>query len=155
MRALFAKPSKRQRGTALLEFAIALPLLLLLMLATAEVGRMLSQYNTLAKSVRDAGRYLASKASPGSQGTIQILPSVQTAAKNLAVKGNISGTGAALLPGLASGNITISDAGSGYVSVTANYTYVPMLGASLSRFGYGSDIPLARPLKATVVMKVL
>ena len=43
----------RQRGIATIEFAICAPILLLLMLATVEVGRMLIQYNTLNKAVRD------------------------------------------------------------------------------------------------------
>jgi Flp pilus assembly protein TadG len=146
---------RQQRGTALVEFAIAAPLLLLLLLATAEVGRMLSQYNTLAKSVRDAARYMASKASGGTGGVINLKKSDCDNATNLAVTGNINGTGAPLLPGLSAGNFTISDAGGGYVNVSASYTYAPMLGAQLSRFGYGSNINVAVPLKTTVVMRAL
>jgi Flp pilus assembly protein TadG len=137
------------------EFAIALPLLVLLLLATAELGRMLSQYNTLAKSVRDAARYVAAKAAGGTTRVVNITSSVRTAATNLAVTGNVSGTGNPLLPGLSASNITITDAGSGYVNVSASYTYVPMLGASLSMFGYGGSISLAHPLKTTVVMRAL
>jgi Flp pilus assembly protein TadG len=147
--------ARKQRGTALVEFAIALPLLLLLMLATAELGRMLSQYNTLAKSVRDSARYVASKASSGSQRVISITTAVRTAATNLAVTGNVTGTGAALLPGLVASDIAIADAGNGYVSVSASYTYAPMVGSSLSLFGYGNDVTLAVPLKTTVLMRAL
>ena len=43
----------------MVEFAIALPLLLLLLLAVAEFGRMLSHYNSLLQANRDAARYLA------------------------------------------------------------------------------------------------
>jgi hypothetical protein len=125
------------------------------MLATAELGRMLTQYNMLAKSVRDSARYVASKASAGTTRIVSITAAVRTAATNLAVTGDINGTGTALLPGLAAGNITIADAGNGYVSVSASYTYAPMLGASFSFFGYRSNISLAIPLKTTVIMRAL
>jgi Flp pilus assembly protein TadG len=144
-----------QRGVAIVEFAIALPLLLLLMFATVELGRMLSQYNTLSKSVRDSSRYLASNAAGGTTRVVNITNAVRTATTNLAVTGNVNGTGNALLPGLVAGNITVADAGNGYVSVSASYTYVPILSASLKLFGYGPDVALTAPLKTTVLMRAL
>ena len=54
-----AKTVKRQKGVAALELAIAVPVLLLLLLASAELGRAFYQYNTLTKSVRDGARYLS------------------------------------------------------------------------------------------------
>jgi Flp pilus assembly protein TadG len=145
----------QQRGTATVEFAIALPVLLFLMLATAEFGRILSQYNMLTKSVRDACRYAASNAAPGTAGIVSITPQLQTAVGNLVVTGNAAGTGSALLPGLVVGNVTLSDAGNGFVSVSAAYTYQPMIGATLPTFGFGSPISLALPLNAAVIMRAL
>jgi len=75
-----------QRGTAIIEFAIALPLLLFLLLATAETGRLLSQYDTLNKAVRDAARYLATNALGGTTGVVSITPQLQTATANLVVQ---------------------------------------------------------------------
>lgn len=49
----------RQKGTAAVEFALILPLLLLLTFITTEFGRAMYQYNTIIKSVRDAVRYLS------------------------------------------------------------------------------------------------
>jgi len=68
-------------GTAAIELAIALPLLLLTLLATAELGRMLSQYDTLNKAVRGGARYLATNAisAGGTTGVITITPAVTTA----------------------------------------------------------------------------
>ncbi len=145
----------RQRGLAAVEFAIALPLLLLVLLATAEIGRMLSQYDTLTKAVRDGTRYLASNVLSGSTSTVIITSQVQTQTQNLVVTGNVNGTGSALLPGLTVGNVTVSNAGNGYVSVSASYTYQPMLGA-LPTFGLtAGPISLAIPLNASVVMRGL
>ena len=116
---------------------------------------MLSQYNTLVKSVRDAARYAAAKASAGTTRVVSITQAVRDATTNLAVTGNVNGTGAPLLPGLSASNIAISDAGNGYVNISASYTYAPMLGKSLSTFGYSGNIVLAIPLKTTVVMRAL
>jgi len=144
-----------QRGLATVEFAIALPLLLFLMLATAELGRLLSQYDTLTKSVRDGSRYVAGKAVLGTTGVVSISTQVRSEASNLVATGTIGVSGTPLLQGLSASNVTVTDAGNGYVSVSASYTYIPMLGASLPTFGFGSPIPLAFPLNATVVMRVL
>jgi Flp pilus assembly protein TadG len=144
-----------QRGTAIVEFAIVLPLLLFLLLATAEVGRLLSEYDTLNKAVRDGARYLAANALAGTTGVVGITPQVQTATINLVVTGNTAGTGSALLPGLAAGNVTVTGLANGYVSVAAAYTYVPMLGPTLPTFGLTAPTSLSVPLNATVVMRPL
>jgi len=50
----------RQRdGAAATEFAIMLPLLLILLFGGIEIGRVLHDYHTVVKSVRDAGRFAA------------------------------------------------------------------------------------------------
>ena len=144
----------RQRGVAATEFAIALPLLLLLMLATADIGRLLSQYDALTKAVRDGTRYLASNALAGSTSTVNITAQLQTQTQNLVVTGNINGSGSALLPGLVAGNVTVANAGNNYVSVSAVYTYQPMI-ATLPTFGFSPPISLAIPLRAGAVMKAL
>ena len=82
--------TKRQHGVALVEFALILPMLLLLTLITVEFGRAIWQYNTLAKSVRDTARYLSLQ-TPGTK-----IPE----ARNLLVYGNTAGTGAPLALGL-------------------------------------------------------
>jgi len=81
----------RERGVALVEFALVLPLLLVLSLVTVELGRGLYQYNLITKSVRDASRYL-SMHTPNTR---------LTEARNLVVHGNTAGTGPPLAAGLA------------------------------------------------------
>ncbi len=145
---------RRQAGIAVVEFAIALPLLLLLLLATAEIGRMLSQYDTVTKGARDGARYLASNALTGTTGVVVITPAVQTAVANLVTTGNVAG-GAALLPGFTAANVTASGLASGYVQVSASYTYQPMVSATLITFGLGAGPNLNIALTSTVVMKPL
>lgn len=144
-----------QLGIASVEFTIALPFLLLLLLAIAEIGRMLSQYDTLTKAVRDGARFLAANSLNGSTSTVQLTAPIPAETQYLVVTGTINGTGNPVLPGFAIGNVTVANAGNGYVSVSAVYTYQPMLGASLPTFGFGSPISTAIPLTATVVMRAL
>lgn len=88
---------RKQRGVALIEFALILPFLLLLSITAVEFGRAIWEYNTLTKSVRDAARYLSIQ-TPGSATEIN-------RARNLMVYGNRSGTGNALAQGLTLANV--------------------------------------------------
>lgn len=89
-------PRKHARGVALVEFALVLPLLIILLFITAEFGRALYQYNILTKSVRDAVRFLSTESAPGQN---------MDAARNMVVYGNPTGTGLPLAPGLALANV--------------------------------------------------
>lgn len=151
----YMRGPRAARGIATIEFAICAPVLVFLMLATAEVGRLLFQYNTLTKTVRDGVRYAATNASVGTTRVVNITTQVRTDTRNLVVTGNTAGTGSAVLPGLTVNNITVNDAGNGFVSVVATYTYAPMLGATLPTFGLGAPVNIAIPLTATVVMRAL
>ncbi|WP_211470485.1 TadE/TadG family type IV pilus assembly protein [Collimonas humicola] len=117
----------RQKGTAIVEFALILPLLLLLACITTEFGRAMFQYNTITKSVRDAVRYLSVQ-TPGTH---------ITEAQNLVVYGNIAGTGTPLVLGLTTANVltpTWQTAGSNplinTVQITVSgYKFVPLYGS--------------------------
>lgn len=85
----------RQKGVALVELALILPLLLLLSFITTEFGRALYEYNTVTKSTRDAVRYLSLQ-TPGTH---------ITEARNLMVYGNLAGTGSPLARGLSLANV--------------------------------------------------
>lgn len=53
---------KRQQGVALVEFALLLPFMTTMIFMVTEIGRAYYQYNTIAKSVREAARYLSVRA---------------------------------------------------------------------------------------------
>ena len=116
-----------QQGVAIVEFALILPLLLLLTFITTEFGRAIYQYNTITKSVRDAARYLSVQ-TPGTN---------VSAAQNLVVYGNVAGTGTPLALGLAVTNVltpTWQTAGSNplinTVTVTVSgYQFTPLFGS--------------------------
>lgn len=130
----------KQRGIALVELAIAIPAMLLVMLLTVEVTRVMYQYNTLTKVVRDGSRAIASNLLGGSALTGLSNDELQTA-KQLMISGKPQG-GAALLTGLSAEDISveISTLGTGgtqryYVQVSANYDYVPLF-ASIGGNGF-------------------
>jgi Flp pilus assembly protein TadG len=85
-----------QKGVAIVEFALILPMLLVMSFMTTEIGRALYQYNSITKSVRDAARYLSTQ-TPGTH---------QAEAQNLIVYGNIAGTGDPVAPGLSTTNVS-------------------------------------------------
>ncbi|NHZ33693.1 TadE/TadG family type IV pilus assembly protein [Massilia rubra] len=87
----------RQQGVALVEFAFVLPLLLIISLLCAELGRAVYRYNTTAKTVRDAVRYLSVQ-TPGTH---------VAEARNLILYGNVAGSGALLDPALSAANVPV------------------------------------------------
>lgn len=137
--------NKRHKGAALVEFALILPLLLILTLITTEFGRAMYQYNTLTKSVGDAVRYLSTQT-----------PGTHTAeARNIIVYGNLAGTGNPQALGLSLANVptpTWQVAGTNPVINTVTvqvtgYTFNTMLPRVFSiNF---SNIPFA-PISATM-----
>jgi len=150
--------SARQRGVAIIEFTIVLPILLVLILAVAEIGRAFLQFNTLTRAVRDSARYVSANALNGASQTIDVATTaaVYGEAQNLIVYGHVANTGTALLPGLVPGNVSISNpAGTNDITVTVTYNYQPMLGPVIPGLFYGADQAVTYPLQAQVTMKVL
>lgn len=98
------KPLPRQRGAAIVEFALLLVPMLIVGFGVAEYGRAIYHYNTIAKSVRTAVRVLA-QYNPSDAG----YGSRVTQAKCLAVYGNNECSGAPLAPGLNVSNVKVCD----------------------------------------------
>ena len=86
---------RTQRGAALIELALIIPLLLLMTFITTEFGRAMYEYNAVTKSTRDAVRYLSVQ-TPGTH---------VAEARNLLVYGNTAGTGSPLARGLSLANV--------------------------------------------------
>ena len=154
--------SPRQRGAALVETVVISPLLLFLILLTAEITNAFVDHNTLTKSVRNGARYFASNAMLGTTGSIPpaiLDPTTSQIRKdtiNLVVFGNTAGTGNPILQGLDAGDVTPGvDFINNNIEVTVDYAYTGLLGGSLPSFGFGPDVNLGMTLQATVTMKAL
>jgi hypothetical protein len=92
----------RQRGVALVEFAISAFVLMTIAFGITEFGRAMYQYNTLAKAARDAARYLSTRDPTDTAAKDQ--------AKCLVVYGHPGCTGTPLVTGLTLAMISICDA---------------------------------------------
>jgi Flp pilus assembly protein TadG len=150
---------RRQSGLAMVEFAISVPVLLLLMFGTFEFGHFLIQYSTLNDAVRNSARYVAGKAMDGTTGTLwtgATWSTYVTQGTNLAVFGNIAGSGSPVLPALNGTNIiTVSeDTTAKTIKVWAAYPYQPLFGAVIPTF-MGGSISTTMTLNISVTMSAL
>jgi Flp pilus assembly protein TadG len=146
---------RAQRGIAAIEMAITLPVLLLLLVGTAELGRAFYQYNTVTKSIRTAVRYLADHAIDDTSGVVQLSAEKQTAAKNLTIYATTSGGGEPIVAGLDAGDVTVTQIDSSHFEVTVNFNYQPIF-LRIPTFGYSaSDVDTGLALTASVTMRVL
>ena len=98
------------RGAAMVEFAIVVPLLVILVFGIVEIGRAIYQHTTLGKGTDAAARYLTrvwnglnDDCTSNAEWT-----AAESAARNLAVYGNETGSGNMLLPGMQVANVDIS-----------------------------------------------
>ena len=155
MTGIIRKPVARQRGAVLAEMALVTPILLILLLATGELTRAFIDHNTLTKAVRNGARYVAANAYQGTTGVIAVGATLTAETQNLVVYGNTAGTGAPVLPGLTTADITVTDIGANNIRVSAAHTISGMLGPVLRSFSGGPDISMVHNLEATVTMRAL
>lgn len=147
---------RRSRGLAAVEFVVTAPFVLLLLVAGAEFGRAFVHYATLSYSIRDSARFVSVNSINGTTGVVLLTGTKITEAKNLAVYGNIGGTGNAKLPNFQTSHVAVVDAGGDNIRVTATYPYQPMLSPTLPRFGFGSgSAPLTFNIDVIVTMRAI
>ncbi|MEA3411729.1 MAG: TadE family protein [Pseudomonadota bacterium] len=151
----------RQRGLAMVEMAITLPLLLFLLVGTTELGRAFYQYTALTKAVRDGARY-AAEAVVDNTGKIDLAlatengSSITQNVQSLVVYGTTAGGAPPLLPGLVPGNVVLSAVDAVHVRVVANYTFQSMFGGTIPSFGVGGgDLQSPVTLTASATMRGL
>lgn len=146
---------RRMHGAVMLETAIVLPVLLMLLMAIAELGRLFYSYNTVNKIAREGARYLSGNSFTGTVPVVDLTAARITATRNFVVFGNTSGTGKPVLSDLRVSQVTVSTIGGNRVTVDVNYPQVPMFGPLLPMFGFGSDVDVTFPLHAAVTMRAI
>jgi len=149
------KTPKRQQGIAAVEFTIAVPILLMLFIGTAELGKLLYDYNTLSKAQRNGIRYLAAQASAGQAGNAIDNDTYIDNASNLVVYGNLAGIGDPLLEGFTTDDVAFDDPTDDDVRVTVTYDYSPMIFDALPSFGFGTPTTLNFTLSSSITMRAL
>lgn len=138
-----------QRGLAAVEMALIMPVFLLLMLGTAELGRACYQYNTLVNAAREGARYISARARNGG-GVVAMDPDDITAAANLIVSGTPADGGTPIMSGLEVGQVTIVESPADYITVTVAFDYQPVL-VTIPASPFGDDIDPVATLTATAV----
>lgn len=109
--------ARDERGAAVVEFAIVVPILLVMMLGIIDFGRMLAVSGGLAAAVRDGTRLAAVSSNPSDA-------TQQSTVKNRVISAFQALGG----PALQASNIAVSvDQTNGLVTVTVSgYTYQPL-----------------------------
>jgi len=94
-----------QRGSSLLEFALATGILVPLFTGTFQFGYTLFVYNDLQSAVRGGARFASMRSYDSANST----PSAAflAAVRNMVVYGNPNGTGQPVAPGLAPANVEV------------------------------------------------
>jgi len=127
-----------ERGTTLVEFAIALTVFLMAMFAVIEFGRALWVHNALTDAARRCARYAVLNSATD-------VDSV----KNVVVYGDPAGGTQPVVPNLTPGQVTVSydnfavNKGTATVSITG-YQFqfvVPIIGTSMTMPSYSTTIP--------------
>lgn len=148
-----------QRGAVLAEMALVTPILLVLLLATADLTRAFIEHNTLTKAARNGVRHVAAQAFRGTTGVVSVDAILSSETKNLVVYGSISpGMGAqSVLPGLAPADVTVTQiVGTNYVEVSVTHSLGGLFGPVLPiSFYSGNTTAATRNLTATVTMRAL
>lgn len=124
--------TKTMRGVAAVEFTILMAFLFApLVLGTIEISRVLFQYNTLAKSVRDSARYISLYSATGPTYATQV-----TIARCIAAFGNTGCTGNPIVPGLTSAKISIGINNSGVPQTAGSVGTVVIRLITVTASGY-------------------
>lgn len=145
-------------GIAAVEMAIVLPLVLLLLTPVAELGRAFIQYSRLSHRVQAGARFVADNAYQGSTGVPALTPIVRQQAINMVLYGKTvtSGQDPLAVPGFSAQDLFIDVSPSGLVTLSANYTYRPMISGLMPAFGLGDDLDIsALKLRPLSVMRAL
>lgn len=101
---------RRDDGGSIIELAIVFPILLILFVGTAELGRLFYTYTTLAKATKVGVRYLSSSRN-AVNGTATEITNAKNQARNLVVCGikNSCTNQPPIVLGLTTANVTICD----------------------------------------------
>ncbi|GAA3722573.1 hypothetical protein GCM10022421_34170 [Oceanisphaera sediminis] len=151
------KLPRHQQGLAAVEATIVLPIILLMMLAIGEFGRMLYQYNSLTKVVR-AGSHIVLDSD--NYADITARNEREDKIKNLILYGSETGSSQPVLPGLAADDISFTyielpiDSGDFYYQVRVDYDWTPVFGSTFNTF-FGNSLSLSFPLKTSITVREL
>ncbi|HKP46912.1 MAG TPA: TadE family protein [Pyrinomonadaceae bacterium] len=148
---MIIKGNKKERGSTLVEFAIAATVFLTILFAVLEFGRALWTHNALADAARRAARYAVNQpanATAGLKTTGHNVGPSLSAIRNVAVYGDPAGGSKALVTDLTPENLNVDytdfGVGEGTVAVTiTNYQFqflTPIAGTTIQMPDYNTTL---------------
>lgn len=155
--------AKRQRGTAVVEFALGLPVLLFMMFSIVQAGWWMSNYVVLNNAVSAGARLLASErgfATPytdtsgavsSATGSLSGSQSVTIAVVSSGATTTCSGRTADATCAAALGTLSQPPVAGTLASVSISYQFAAPFGGSL--FSLGSIMPSTMSANASVVVQ--
>jgi Flp pilus assembly protein TadG len=144
----------RQRGVAVVECVIILPVVLFIMLAVAEMANAILTYNKLTQTVRDASRYIATEAGAGS-GIVQLTDEKIERTVNLVTYGKITAGGPTVLPNMDPNRVAVTLATDDDVSVAVTYDYQPLFVPVIPGIGGARMNGSGFQMNTEIIMRVL
>ena len=134
------RPLHAQRGVAAIELGILMIVLVPLVFGITEFGRAIYQINTIAKSTRDAARFLSSQG-PGDPADVDV-------AKNLAVYGKKTSTGTPLVPNLTTAMVSVCDSAScpsSHLNIATGSGVINLVTVTVNGYSFTSLVPFVVP----------
>jgi Flp pilus assembly protein TadG len=131
---MIGRDLRHERGQSLAEFALALPVLLILF-ALAEFGLMLNDQVSVANAARDGARVAALQGSGDPNLTTDVQTAVSDALQPLIPSTLANSCSSSLASNANSGSGGASQVGSWTVTVTCPYTPITPLGSIFSLVG--------------------
>lgn len=133
----------KQKGLAAVEMLIAVPVLMMILMAITEFGNAFIQYTTLNKMAQSGVRYATS----GVTGTASYdqIADVDNI-KNMVIYGHTGAGTSSLLSGVTTSHVTVNHS-NGHVTITINHDYTPIIS------GFSSAINFSVPLDVSAMMR--
>lgn len=147
------------RGAAAVEMAIVTPLLLTIMMGSAELGNYLWNEHTLLKAVRDGARFAARQSFSNYPDCSTVSTTMRDDTRNVVIYGYLSDTsGGVLTPNIAAANVTVGTScptisgttllglyknqtnGPQVVTVSASVSYKPILSSAFGFSGLSTQL---------------
>ncbi|WP_394247811.1 TadE/TadG family type IV pilus assembly protein [Vibrio profundi] len=123
---------KNQKGLAAIEFALAMPAMMIVLAGVLEVGNIFMQYNSLTRVVQAGARFAVTESFGTAGVECTDIQGKQASIQNVVVYGKATGGSDAALDSFTLSDVSVScDDDARVATVTADYDYSPKLAPSI------------------------
>ena len=141
-----------ERGVALVEFVLVLPLLLVILFAMLDFGRVFNYWIDATHLANEGARFAAVNKNPNTAGTLQAYIQQQADTDELRNGGSASVPDPLQICIDFPNGATVGEPV--HVTATATYNWLPFLSSDLSLDVFGHKLPLASAVSASSTMRL-